>query len=75
MSIKQHLKDFLDDDMRDVIMDELIEFMNARGLSNDSLRHRLKKDAHSWWYLHGQRFHTASPCNQTYITNINAFGN
>lgn len=39
---------FPDHDMRDVIMDEFIEFVNARGLSNDALHHRFKKDAHGW---------------------------
>ena len=46
---------FPDDDIRDVIMDEFIEFVNARGLSNDALRHQFK-DVPNWQYLHGQRF-------------------
>lgn len=37
-----------DNDMRDVIMNKFIEFVNARGLSNDVLRHRFKKNAHGW---------------------------
>lgn len=61
---------FPDDDMRDVIMDEFIEFVNARGLNNDALRHQLKKDAHGWWYLHGQKIpNIAAPCNRSYITS------
>lgn len=37
-----------EDDVRDVITNEFIEFANANGLSVDALRHRFKKDAHSW---------------------------
>ena len=61
---------FPDDDMRDVIMDEFIEFVNARGLSDDAHRHRFKKDAHSWWYLHGQRFQTLQPLAIKVISQV-----
>ena len=64
---------FPDDDMKDVIMDEFIKFVNARGLSNDALRHRFKKDAHGWWYLHGQKFRALQPLAIKVISQVSFF--
>jgi hypothetical protein len=61
---------FPGDDMRDIIMDEFIEFANGRGLSSDALRHRFSKDAHSWWYLHGQRFQMLQPLAIKVISQV-----
>ena len=51
-------------------MDEFIEFVNARGLSNDALCHQFKKDAHVWWYLHGQKFQTLQPLAIKVISQV-----
>lgn len=61
---------FPDDDIRDVIMDEFIAFVNATDLSNDALRHRFKKHAHGWWYLHGQKFRTLQPLAIKVISQV-----
>ena len=66
---------FPNDDMRDVIMDEFIEFVNARGLSNDALCHRFKKDTHGWWYLHGQKLQTLQPLAIKVISQVLFFLN
>lgn len=55
------LRLYPDDDLRDVVTNEFIEFANGNGLSVDALRHRSKKDAHSWWYFHGTCFQHLQP--------------
>lgn len=55
------LRLYPDDDLRDIVTNEFIEFANGNGLSVDALRHRSKKDAHSWWYFHGACFQHLQP--------------
>ena len=39
---------FPDDEIRDWVTDEFIQFVDAKNLSNDALHYRFRKDAHSW---------------------------
>ena len=61
---------FPDDEMRDWVTDEFIQFVDAKNLSIDALRHWFRKDAHSWWYLHGQRFQRLQPLAIKVISQV-----
>ncbi|XP_057859814.2 uncharacterized protein LOC131068603 [Cryptomeria japonica] len=64
------LRLYLDDDLRDVVTSEFIEFANGNGLSVDALRHRSKKDAHSWWYFHGTCFQHLQPLAINFLSQV-----
>ena len=61
---------FPDDEVRDLITNKFIQFVEAKKLTHDALRHRFKKDSYSWWYLHGQRFQRLQPLAIKVISQV-----
>ena len=52
---------FPDLDLQSVVTNEFIDFVHSNGVGVDALCDRFLKDAHSWWYFHGQYFQNLQP--------------
>lgn len=59
--------------LQDIVTSEFIDFVHSNGQSIEALHGKFKKDAHSWWYYHGQYFKNLQPLAIKVLSQVTKF--
>ena len=60
-----------DPDVQEEVRGEFGEFVSARSFSNWAIRDQTKRDAITWWYLHGQDYKYLQPLAIKVLSQVN----